>query len=228
MNKKNVKELVIFGTGKIGETAFHYLEKDSELKIAAFTVDKKYMTSDTFMGLPVVAFEDIEQKYPNDKYCMLVMVGYQNINRIREQKYGEAQKKGYELISYISSHANVGNNVEIGENCFICEFNSIQPGVKIGNNVVMWPNNLVSHHAVIQDNCWITAGVSISGSTTLEPNCFIGVNSAIGHEINIGFESIIGAGCLITKNVDPKSVYIQPNTEKYKLDSITFARFTKL
>jgi len=201
VNKKINKELIIFGTGKIGETAFHYLEKDSDYKVAAFTVDKKYLTNNNFMDRPVVPFEDIEQIYPSNTYSMLVMVGYQSINRIREKKYVEVKKKGYEVVSYISSQANIGNNVVIGENCFICEFNAVQPGVKIGNNVVMWPNNVISHHAVIQDNCWITAGVLISGSTVVEANCFIGVNSAVGHEITIGRESIVGAGCLITKNV---------------------------
>ena len=91
MMKKNIdKELIIFGIGKIGETAYHYLEKDSGYKIAAFTVDRQYMTGAAYLDLPVVPFEDIEQIYPNDKYCMLVMVGYQSINRIREQKYAEA------------------------------------------------------------------------------------------------------------------------------------------
>jgi serine acetyltransferase len=54
------------------------------------------------------------------------------------------------------------------------------------------------------------------------------VNVTIGHGIKIGRESIIGAGSIITKNVEPKSVYIVQDTPKYRLDSQTFSRFTKL
>jgi acetyltransferase-like isoleucine patch superfamily enzyme len=70
--------------------------------------------------------------------------------------------------------------------------------------------------------------VIISGSSVIEPYCFIGVNATIGHEITIGRESFIGAGALITKNVEPKSVYIAPATAKYRLDSEMFLRLTKM
>lgn len=223
-----MSKIVIFGAGKIAETAYHYLGNDSSYDIAGFTVDKEYIKNDSFLNLPLVPFENLEEHFPPAQFQMLVMIGYQNLNKIRAEKYREAKSRGYQFISYISSRCAIGRNVEIGENCFICEFNSIQPGVKIGNNVVIWPNNHVSHHSVINDHCWITAGVSISGSTTIEPYCFIGVNAAIGHEITIGSETLIGAGAIITKNVEPKSVYIAQDTPKYKLDSSTFMRFTKL
>ena len=39
---------------------------------------------------------------------------------------------------------------------------------------------------------------------------------------------MIGAGCMITKNAKPKSVYIAKDTEPYALDSDRFLRFAKL
>jgi len=68
----------------------------------------------------------------------------------------------------------------------------------------------------------------ISGATKVEPYCFIGVNATLGHEITIGHDSFIGAGSLITKNVEPKSVYITADTPKFRLDSATFLRLTKM
>jgi serine acetyltransferase len=50
----------------------------------------------------------------------------------------------------------------------------------------------------------------------------------LGHEITVGAESFIGAGSLITKNVEPRSVYITADTPKYRLDSDTFLRLTKM
>jgi len=223
-----MSKIIIFGAGKIADTAYHYLKNDSPYEISGFTVDKNYIKSDKYHGLPLVPFENVEEYFSPIQYKMLVLIGYQNLNKIRAEKYFEAKNKGYKFISYINSHASIGIDTEIGDNCFICEFNSIQPGVKIGNNVVMWPNNIVSHHSIIKDHNWITAGVTISGSTTIESYCFIGVNTAIGHNIKIGSETLIGASSTITKNVDPKSVFITENTPKYKFDSTTFLRFTNL
>ena len=78
------------------------------------------------------------------------------------------------------------------------------------------------------DHCYIAGQAVISGSTTIEPYCFIGVNATIGHEITIGRESFIGAGALITKSVEARSVYIAPDTPKYRLDSDSFLRITKM
>jgi acetyltransferase-like isoleucine patch superfamily enzyme len=70
--------------------------------------------------------------------------------------------------------------------------------------------------------------VVISGSTRVEPYCFVGVGAMLGHEITIGRDSFIGAGSLITKNVEAGSVYIAADTPKFRLDSANFLRLTKM
>jgi carbonic anhydrase/acetyltransferase-like protein (isoleucine patch superfamily) len=80
----------------------------------------------------------------------------------------------------------------------------------------------------VEDHCYIAGQVVISGAAVVEPYCFLGINSSIGHEIRVGQESFIGAGALVTKNVAPKSVYIVPDTPKFRLDSDMFLRLTKM
>jgi sugar O-acyltransferase (sialic acid O-acetyltransferase NeuD family) len=159
---------------------------------------------------------------------MFVAVGYQDLNRFRAQKYAEAKAKGYELVSYISSRAANLGNVEVGDNCFVLEFATIQPCSRVGNDVFIWSGNHIGHHARIGDHCYIAGNAVISGNTVVGNNCFIGVTATIGHEVTIGAESFIGAGCLITKNAEPKSVYVSPDTPKFRLDSSAFLRLTKM
>jgi sugar O-acyltransferase (sialic acid O-acetyltransferase NeuD family) len=223
-----VSNIVIFGAGKIADEAYFYLTNDSPHQVVAFTVDREHLNSSEKLGLPVVAFEDVARDYPPGEYRMFVAVGYQDLNRFRARKYDEAKAKGYELISYVSSRAaNVGN-VEVGDNCFVLEFVTIQPCSRIGNNVFLWSGNHVGHHARVGDHCYIAGNVVISGNTNIEPYCFVGVSATLGHEITIGAESLIGAGSLITKNVEPRSVYITPDSEKYRLDSARFLQLTKM
>ena len=54
------KEIVIFGVSEISELAHFYFETDSEYKVVAFTVDREFKKADSFKGLPIIAFEDIE------------------------------------------------------------------------------------------------------------------------------------------------------------------------
>ncbi len=223
-----MSKVVIFGAGKIADEAYFYLKNDSPHEIVAFTVDREFLTGPEKLGLPLVAFEEVQDRYSADQYEMFVAVGYQDLNQFRARKYAEAKAKGYSLVSYVSSRASNFGNVAVGDNCFVLEFATIQPCSSIGNDVFIWSGNHVGHHASVGDHCYIAGNVVISGNTRIEPYCFIGVSATLGHEITIGRESLIGAGSLITKNVAPQSVYITPDTQKYRLDSTTFQRLTKM
>ena len=223
-----MSKVVIFGAGKIADEAYFYLTNDSPHEVVAFAVDREHLNVPEKLGLPVVAFEDVVQLYPPNDFKMFVAVGYQDLNKFRARKYEEAKAKGYELVSYVSSRASNVGNVEIGDNCLVLEFVTIQPCSKVGNNVFLWSGNHVGHHASVGDHCYIAGQVVISGSTKVEPYCFVGVGATLGHEITIGRESFIGAGSLITKNVEPASVYIAADTPKFRLDSESFLRLTKM
>jgi sugar O-acyltransferase (sialic acid O-acetyltransferase NeuD family) len=223
-----MSNVIIFGAGKIADEAYFYLTNDSPHKIVAFTVDSKYVTEPTKLGLPVVAFEEVQEKYPPGEYEMFVAVGYQDLNQFRAQKYAEAKAKGYTLVSYLSSRASNFGQVELGDNCFVLEFATIQPCAKVGNDVFIWSGNHIGHHASVGDHCYIAGNVVISGNTVIEPYCFIGVSATVGHEITVGRESFIGAATLVTKNVAPQSVYVEADTPKFRLDSRSFLRLTKM
>jgi len=223
-----MSKIVIFGAGKIADVAYYYLSNDSPHEIVAFTVDAAHIPAPRKLGLPVVAFEELQRLYPPDEFKMFVAIGYQELNRLRARKYDETKAKGYELISYVSSGASNADDVEIGDNCFILENAVIQPCAKFGSNIFLWSGNHVGHHATVMDHCYIAGQVVISGNTVIEPYCFIGVNATIGHEITIGQGSFIGAGTLVTRNAEPNSVYITPDTPKFRLDAEHFLKLTKM
>lgn len=223
-----MSKVVLFGAGKIADVAYFQLTNDSPHEVVAFTVDGEHISQKEKWGLPILAFDEVLKNYPPDDFKMLVAVGYQDLNHFRARKYEEAKAKGYELISYVSSRASNLSNIEIGDNCMVLENTVLQPCTKIGNNVFFWNGNHLGHHACIEDHCYIAGQVVISGASVIEPYCFLGVNSTVGHEVTIGRESFIGAGALVTKNVAPKSVYIVPDTQKFRLDSDSFLRLTKM
>jgi len=224
-----MSKVVIFGTGKIADQAYFYLKNDSPHEVVAFTVDQAYLNLKENFGLPVVPFEVIEKSYPSDEFKMFVAVGwFAEFNKLRARKYEECKARGYQLISYVSSRASNIGQVTIGDNCFVLEFAVIQPCSKVGNDVFIWSGNHIGHHAEIGDHCYIAGNAMISGNVTIEPYCFIGVSATIGHEITIGRESFIGAGSLVTKNVEPRSVFIAQDTPRYRLDSESFQRITKM
>ncbi len=214
-----MEEIIIFGTGDIAQIAKYYFDTDSNYKVIAFTVDGQYITDKEFEGKPVVDFEGIETHYPPSKYKMFVALSYAQMNKVREAKYHEAKSKGYQLVSYVSSKCSYMSQFPHGDNCFIFEDNTIQPFVKIGNNVTLWSGNHIGHHSEIQDHNFVSSHVVISGHCTIESNCFLGVNATLAHKITIAKETLLGAGAIISKNTQEKGIYVPPRTVKLEKNS---------
>lgn len=105
-----------------------------------------------------------------------------------------------------------GGYIEIGENCSINSFVHISGngGVKIGNNVLIATQCVIisaNHNfdnmdmpiyeqgesrkkIIIEDNCWLGAGVKVLAGVT------------------IGTGSVIGAGAVVTRDIPPYSVCV--------------------
>jgi sugar O-acyltransferase (sialic acid O-acetyltransferase NeuD family) len=206
-------KLIIFGAGDIARLAHYYFSRDSEHEVVAFTVDEKYRKSETFLDLPLVAFEEIVTTHPPGEHKMFVALSYARMNKLREEKYWQTKEKGYELVSYVSSRCSFLTDHPVGDNCFILEDNTIQPFVKIGNNVTLWSGNHIGHDAVIEDHCFLASHIVVSGYVRIGNNCFIGVNATLRNSITIAPETLIGAGAVIMKDTVAKGVYLPPRAE---------------
>ncbi|MES2593562.1 MAG: acetyltransferase [Bacteroidota bacterium] len=201
-------KLILFGSGDIAQLAKYYFDTDSDHEVVAFTVNQNYLKEDSFEGKPLIAFENIEKEYPPSTFKMFIALSYANMNRIREQKYNEAKAKGYELVSYISSNCTYLSQFKAGENCFILEDNTIQPFVKIGDNITVWSGNHIGHHSTIDSHNFISSHVVISGHCQIKSYSFLGVNSTIGHKVTIAEGTLLGAGVVITKDTVADGVYV--------------------
>lgn len=212
-------KLVVFGAGDIARLAHYYFKKDSDHEIVAFTVDKEFRKSDSYLGLPLIDFEDLAEHYPPDIYKVFIALSYTNMNKVRAEKYEMAKSKGYELVSYVSSKCSFLTEFPIGDNCFILEDNTIQPFVKIGNNVTLWSGNHIGHDSVIEDHCFISSHVVISGHVHIHQYCFVGVNATLRNSITIAPQTVIGAGAIIMKDTIEKGVYLPRRAELFSKKS---------
>jgi sugar O-acyltransferase (sialic acid O-acetyltransferase NeuD family) len=212
-------KIVIFGAGDIARLAHYYFTHDSEHEVAAFTVDKEYRKEDGFLGLPLFDFEEMPKRYPSDSFKMFIALSYAKMNKVRAEKYYQAKNLGYELVSYVSGKCSFLTDQPVGENCFILEDNTIQPFVKIGNNVTLWSGNHIGHDSIIEDHCFLASHIVVSGHVHIHPYCFIGVNATLRNSITIAPETLIGAGAVIMKNTVEKGVYIPQRTELLKKKS---------
>ena len=208
-----MKKIIIFGTGELAQRIFFYL-KDSDDDVVAFSANKSQITNEKLFDLPVIPFEDVENKFPPSEFSMFIALAYSEMNKKREKFFREAKNKGYELYSFIHNSTKIWGEFEMGENCFVLANNVIQPFVKIGNNVLIGSNNLISHNTIIGNNCFLTSNITLGGHITIGDNSFIGLSATVNQRVKIGKECIIGARTIITKDVNDKEVYGENSSKK--------------
>lgn len=206
MNKD--RKLVILGDSAFAEIAYEYFHHDSPYEVVAFAVEREYLKRDSLFGLPVVPFEDLEERHPPETHSFFAANVYTQGNQLRTRLYEAAKKRGYQPASYISPHAFRWRNAKIGEHCFIFENNVIQPFVTIGDNVILWSGNHIGHHSTIGSHCFVSSHVVVSGFCRVGEACFLGVNSTVSNNINIGNNCVVGAAALVLSDVEDNQTVV--------------------
>lgn len=219
-----MSKLILFGNGRGADVAYRFLRKDSDHEICAFAVDQKYISGETFHGLPLVPFESVEERYPPDDYRMLILLGYQGMNSLRETKFSEAKGKGYTLESYVASNIFRVEDIQVGENCFILDNQSISLDVSIGNNVVMWSSNHIGDMTHIADHAWVSSNVTVAANVEIGERAFLGIGATISNGVNIAPGTFIGAAKLVTQDTEPNGVYVYGHDAKLEASSRSFMR----
>jgi acetyltransferase-like isoleucine patch superfamily enzyme len=111
----------------------------------------------------------------------------------------------------------------IGDGCFIGPFVEIQKGVVIGEGTRVQSHSFICERVTIGRNCVIAHGVMFindpyriggpaKGNTSLWQNTQIGNHVSIGSNstilpVSICDNVVIGAGSVVTKNIDQPGIY---------------------
>jgi sugar O-acyltransferase (sialic acid O-acetyltransferase NeuD family) len=214
-----MKKLVIFGLTDAAELALYYFSNDSGYQVEAFAVDPAYMPAErSFMDFRWWHSMTLPRSTRQTGMSFSWRSAIPGSTKSARKKYLAVKALGYEMVSYISSRASVLTK-DIGENCFILEDNTVQPFVRIGNNVTIWSGNHVGHHSRIEDHCFLASHIVVSGRVTIGESCFLGVNATLRDHVTIGEKCIIGAGALILGDAASEGVYVGQATERSRVPS---------
>ena len=204
------KKLVIFGADIMAKIVFEYFSRDSEYEVVAFTVDEKYKKQDTYLELPLISFEKIEEFYPPEEFYLFIAIGTSKMNQNRELKCIQAKNKNFKLASYISPFAICDS--EIGDNTIVADMTIIRPGVKIGDNNYFWEQCFVAGDTIIGNNCSFSAKSSVNTFSQIEDNVILGTGSIVKTSVKVAKKTLAGAASYISINTKENGVYGEKST----------------
>ena len=200
------RPVVVFGLGDFARMVAFYFRHDSPHRVVAHTVTSASLTATEFLGVPVVPFEEITERYPPDAFDLFVAIAYSRVNRNRRDIFTKARELGYRMVTYVCSKATTWPDLKIGDGSFVFENNVIQPYVEIGENTVLWSGNHIGHDSRIGSHVFLASHVVVSGNCRIGDGTFIGVNATLRDGISVGAECVIGAGALVLRDVPDGSV----------------------
>ncbi|HTE24090.1 acyltransferase [Flavitalea sp.] len=115
-------------------------------------------------------------------------------------------------------------NCSIGDFSFVGPFTEIQTGVQIGKNCRIQSHSMICEGVIIGNNCFVGHGVmfvndTFSGGSPANGNRSKWRDSRIGNNVSIGSNAtilpvsicdnvVIGAGAVVTKNIDISGKYV--------------------
>jgi tetrahydrodipicolinate N-acetyltransferase len=114
----------------------------------------------------------------------------------------------------IEPGAIIRDLVEIGDNCVIMMGAVINIGASIGEKTMIDMNTVIGGRAIVGSNCHIGAGAVLAGvveppsanPVIIEDGVLIGANAVVLEGIKVGKGSVIAAGSIVVKDVEPYTV----------------------
>lgn len=222
-----MKAVVIVGTGDFADLVADTIINDMNRSVAGYLVDSKYMQDNSYKGLPVRPFEEVEKYFPSEKCAMVIgFVGGKMYSQ-RYEKYEILKSKGYEMLNVVHSSAQISKDSIIGDGNIFLQHTIVAMGTEIGNCNVFTPKSYVCHHVKVGNANYFAPGVSTTGYCEIGNYCFLGVNSAINNKVKVADYTFVGGGKFITDNTHEYDVFVPEKSVPLKrIRSIDFQMFT--
>ncbi|WP_367606886.1 acetyltransferase [Legionella sp. W05-934-2] len=151
-------------------------------------------------GVPILGSDKLLDNFKPSEVALVNGLGSLKPYSKRTDIFKSLKQKGYKFVTIIHPSAIVAKNTHIGEGVQIMAGVIIQPGVTIGDNVIINTRASIDHDCVIGEHTHIAPGVTLSGNVSVGRQVHIGTGATLIQGINIGSGSTLAAGAVMTKD----------------------------
>jgi sugar O-acyltransferase (sialic acid O-acetyltransferase NeuD family) len=206
------QEIIILG---ISGTSIDVLDTIHEInarsasiryRCIGFLDDNPEVWGQQIVGLPVLGSLADATRYAGAEFVN--GIGSDTSFWAKEEIVARTQIPVDRFASIIHPTASISRMSELGRGTVVLQNVTIASRARVGNHVMILPNSIVSHDAIIEDYATLAGGVCLSGGVVLEHSCYIGSNSSIIGSTRIGAHALVGMGSVVLHDVSPDSVVV--------------------
>lgn len=132
---------------------------------------------------------------------------------LRREKVKRCMADGLRFFSSFSDTALIGDNVQIGDGAVFAHYSIVTSDARIGDHFHCNIYSYVAHDCIVGDFVTFAPRVSVNGRVKIEDDVYIGTGAIVlpgkaDRFLTIGKGAVIGAGAVVTKDVEPGSVMV--------------------
>ena len=152
--------------------------EDAQIGDVTFVSNPKYIPW-LYKTKASVVIIDSDLEYDDKKTGNVILVenAYSSFNKLLKRF---AKNK----LKYTGIHKNcsIDPSVKLGQNVSVGQYSIIGPNCKIGDNVIIMDNVSIQHNVIIGDNCILYPGTRIYDNSSIGLNCILHSNCVIGSD----------------------------------------------
>ena len=196
------KKIAIIGAGGHGKVVGEIAHLNN-FKIINFFDDDKDLMNSNFPFKIKGSLNDLERSL---KYYDSFFIAIGD-NKIRLDKTIWLNKLNVKIINLIHPKSTFSRYSKLGKGICAMANSVVNPGVYIGDGVIINTSASIDHDCIINDYVHISPNCSLSGNVKVGKLSHIGTGSAVHPKIIIGANVKIGVGSKVFKNIKKNQVY---------------------
>ena len=197
-----MENIVIVGASGFGKEIKWIIDRENQIKtrweFLGF-IDKEYENEE------VIGDDNFIINYPQE-LNVVIAIANPDIRRRLVHKY--KSNGNIKFPNLIDPSVIMSESIKMGEGNIICANNILTIDVTIGDFNIINLRCTIGHEVNINNFVTVNPGVNISGNVCLDDGTNIGTGAKIIQGKSIGEDSVIGAGAVVIKSIEPNSTAV--------------------
>lgn len=197
----DMKKLIMIGAGGHAKSVFDSLDKE-QYELVGFIDSNKV---GTHLGLPILGSR-IEDVTDFESFSYFVSIGDVYFRKLW---FNRLIGMNLPIINIIDRTAIISPDAKIGIGNFFGKLSIVNSDVVIGNDNIINTKALIEHECRIGNHNHISTNATVNGAVVMQDCVFFGSAAVVSNgQIEIGHDSIIGAGSVVIHDVEPLTTVV--------------------
>jgi sugar O-acyltransferase (sialic acid O-acetyltransferase NeuD family) len=201
---------LVWGTKGQSEVVIDLI-RESDGHVVAFA-DNNAKTKSPLKGVELLRGQEDLRGWLQSYTCTEVLKG---VVAIGGERGGDRlaimsilEMEGLILPSLISRHATVSPRARISEGVQILPGAIVAAGAVLERGVIVNHKSSVDHETTVGAGSHLAPGTTVCGLVHIGERVFVGAGATVLPRLTLGSDSVIGAGSVVTHNVDVRAVVV--------------------